>query len=303
MLHLSTVVTIPEKFTIYKINDVLCQIISPDLNPLDSKFIFDLTRIQFCDPGGIAVLYNLCMWLKESESVEMEIKIDSSTTNYKHRQAMAYIEDCGFFSYFFDVNNIFGNGELRSTTLPIRLLKVQDSYQWNRVTLKQWLQKSTGRNAEFSNIQVGIEEIFNNIQDHSSKRIGCVFGQFFPRRNEVVITASDFGLGIPNVMRTTFDLEDELELLLKALEEGVSTRSTPRNRGAGLPNIMRSLTSSNIGTVQILSNYAKVKIEDGEVTSKCRLKNYYPGTFFELTIDISNEELYESEEEEEFGWS
>ncbi|MCU7701380.1 hypothetical protein OM428_12430 [Enterococcus gallinarum] len=83
------------------------------------------------------------------------------------------------FSHFFDEEHIFGLGNLRSTTLPIKLLKVSDSYQWNQLTLKSWLQNCTKRNAEFSNIQVGIEEIFNNIEDHSSKNIGCVFGQFF----------------------------------------------------------------------------------------------------------------------------
>ena len=103
-------------------------------------------------------------------------------------------------------------------------------------------------------------------------------------------------------MRETFGNHNDLHLLLKALEEGVSTKSTPRNRGAGLPNIMRSLTTARVGTVHILSNHAKVIIEDGKISKVFSLQNYYPGTFFEVSINVDNDKLYEGEEEEEFEW-
>ncbi|WP_288551733.1 ATP-binding protein [uncultured Enterococcus sp.] len=297
-------VVVPTKFTKYALNEFLGNIISENLEPLDDTYIIDLTRLEFIDTGGVACLYNICMWLTEAASVVATFKISNINTTYKNKEAMRYLEDCGFFSHFFDEEHIFGLGNLRSTTLPIKLLKVSDSYQWNQLTLKSWLQNCTKRNAEFSNIQVGIEEIFNNIEDHSSKNIGCVFGQFFPRRkdNQICITISDFGRGIPTVMRETFGNHNDLHLLLKALEEGVSTKSTPRNRGAGLPNIMRSLTTARVGTVHILSNHAKVIIEDGKISKVFSLQNYYPGTFFEVSINVDNDKLYEGEEEEEFEW-
>lgn len=294
-------VYIPKKFTIYKINNVLNQIVSPQLKPKSDSFTIHLEEVEFIDPGGITALYNICMWLIKSEEVKADFKINTYPS-FRNRQAMEFLNDCDFFKRFFDEEKIFGKSHLRDTTLPIRLLKVKDSYQWNQMTLKNWLQKTTGRYADFSNIQVGIEEIFNNIEDHSSQSIGCVFGQFFPKSNSIVITVSDFGLGIPTVMRTKFPEKDDIELLIEATLEGISTKSTPRNRGAGLPNIINSLTTSNIGTVQILSNYAKVDIRNGIVSSKQRMSDYYPGTFIQLSIDVKNEELYSGEEEDDFKW-
>lgn len=296
-------VIVPTKFTKYTINNFLEQIISEELTPLDSKISIDLRGLEFIDVGGVACLYNICMWLEDS-FVDASFTLNNINPSYKNKEAMKYLEDCGFFRHFFSEENMFGESRYRSTTLPIKLLKVSESYQWNQFTLKTWLQACTGRIAEFSNVQVGVEEIFNNIQDHSSKNIGCVFGQYFPNKKngQICITISDFGSGIPTVMRKEFENDTDLKLLLKALEEGISTRSSPRNRGAGLPNIMRSLTKGSIGTVHILSNHAKIVIEDGAISKVASLGNYYPGTFFEISININNEKLYEGEEEEEFEW-
>lgn len=301
---MTTQVVLPNKFTKYELNNFLGNIISENLEPLDNQFIIDLTKLEFIDTGGVACLYNICMWLKEVVSVEAIFKINTINPTSENKLSMCYLEDCGFFSHFFDGENFFGVGRMRSTTLPIKLLKVSDSYQWNQFTLKVWLQYCTKRNAEFSNIQVGIEEIFNNIKDHSSQNIGCVFGQFFPKRtsHQICITISDFGRGIPTVMREKFGYQDDLKLLIMALKEGISTKSIPRNRGAGLPNVIRSLTNASVGTVHILSNHANVVIKDGEISKIFRHQNYYPGTFFEVSINIDNEKLYEGEEEEEFEW-
>ena len=297
-------VIVPAKFTKYTINNFLEQIISESLAPLDNEISIDLSSLEFIDVGGVACLYNICMWLAEETSVGASFKLNSVNPSFKNKKAMKYLEDCGFFAHFFSEKDIFGPTNLRNTTLPIKLLRVSESYQWNQFTLKAWLQACTGRLAEFSNVQVGVEEIFNNIQDHSSKNIGCVFGQYFPNKkdNQICITISDFGTGIPTVMRNKFGDNTDLNLLIHALQEGVSTRSTPRNRGAGLPNIMRSLTNSNVGTVHILSNHAKIIIEDGTISKVATLENYYPGTFFEISINVDNEKLYEGEEEEEFEW-
>jgi len=43
-------------------------------------------------------------------------------------------------------------------------------------------------------------------------------------------------------------------------------------------------------------------MKDGVVTSAVTTPNFYPGTFFEIEIDINNDKLYEGEEEEEFAW-
>jgi anti-sigma regulatory factor (Ser/Thr protein kinase) len=296
-------VTIPRSFTKLMISPFLSQIITQDNKPKDKEIIFDMTQVQFMTPGGVAALFNIGMWLQQVQGVNATFVVASKEEgSFKNLKAMEYLEDCGFFKQFFDSRIVYKEPMLPPTTLEVRTVKVKDSYEWTIKTLKEWLRRCTGRIDEFSNIQVAIEEIFNNICDHSSEQIGCVFAQFYPAKDIIVIAISDFGKGIPNVMRELYpDLTDE-KLLIKALEEGVSTKSSPKNRGAGLTNIMRSLTNEGIGSVHIFSNYAKLSVSNKEVTQELNTNTYYPGTFFEIEIDISNEALYESEEEDDFEW-
>jgi hypothetical protein len=90
-------------------------------------------------------------------------------------------------------------------------------------------------------------------------------------------------------------------LIREAFEEGFSTESTPRNRGAGLPNIKR-LTNNRIATIQIISNYGILSIADGEIVKYKDSDFNYSGTFFEIRIDTSNSSLYDDEIEEDFEW-
>lgn len=302
---MSLSVKIPPSLTKYNIPLVVNEILTPDLEPKSDEIIFDLTEVTWIDPSGVAALFNIGKWIDGFDNMKVTFRIaERGTGSYKNKKAMEYLEDCGFFEEFFGASDIYKkNHACRITTLPIRTLGVDQSFSWRYNVLKRWLQASTGRNLEFSGIQVGVEEIFNNIRDHSNRNIGCVFGQYFPNNSDrLVITISDFGLGIPTVMRQKYGDFKDHELVLKALEEGVSTDSSPSNRGAGLPNIMKSLTSNKIGTVHILTNYAKILIRDGEVKSAVTTSNFYPGTFFEIEIDINNDKLYEGEEEEEFAW-
>jgi anti-sigma regulatory factor (Ser/Thr protein kinase) len=296
-------VTIPSSFTRVKINQFLSQIITEDRKPKDDKIFFDMTKVTFMTPSGVAALFNIGMWLRQSQGVNATfIVAEKGTSSYQNIEVMKYLEDCGFFRHFFGSEILYKEPKLRPTTLEARTVEIKDSFEWATKTLREWLRRCTGRNDEFSNIQVAVEEIFNNICDHSSENIGCVFAQFYPAKNQIVIAISDFGTGIPCVMKKVYQSLDDTQLLKKALEEGVSTKSTPRNRGAGLTNIVRSLTNDGIGKVHIFSNYAKLTISNKEVEQEVILNTYYPGTFFEIEIDISNESLYECEEEDDFEW-
>lgn len=296
-------VKIPVRFNSTTINQVLNQIIDTDLTCSYDKVIFDLTSINFIDPGGVTVLTNLFKWLKK-KSIKIRIvrnkqNIEVGSKNYK---VMKYMEDCGFFKLHNFEDNIYGNSNLRPTTMPINIIKYKDYIQWNQNDFLLWLQKQTGSKSQFTNIQIAIQEIFNNISDHSTESIGCVFAQFYPYNKEISIALSDFGVGIPNSVRYLSPDCSDAELLEFSVQEGVSTQSTPGNRGAGLWNIIRGLTNSQIGEVFISSNYGRIWYSNKKVIKKKDEEAYYPGTFFEITIDITNPELYDIEEEEEFEW-
>ncbi|VTT35875.1 Uncharacterised protein [Enterococcus casseliflavus] len=296
-------VTIPWKFTRKTIDEVLSEVINPDLSPVSSKIYFDLTEVEFIDPCGMTALYNMCLWLQKTEDIEASFLLNPMNgLPPKNERPMMYLVDCGFFADFFKYKQIYREPRTRSTTLPVRTLKSEESYEWKSVVLKPWLQRCTNKYCEFSNIQTAIDEIFNNIADHSKQNIGCVFAQFFPNLNKIVIAISDFGIGIPTSMKKLNHNKSDAELLKIACQEGISTKSTPRNRGAGLTNIIMSLTNANIGTIHIQSNYGMIELSNKRVTKAYNKESFYPGTLFSIELSIDNDNLYDFDDEEEFSW-
>ncbi len=303
MHFLIKTIKIPSQFTKDRIDEVLEEVINPDLTPVSSEVEFDLTNIRFIDPCGMTALYNICLWLEVTEEVKATFSLYEKENLPKYNEKpMNYLVDCGFFKQFFKQKLIYKMPKTRDTTLPVRTLKSEESYEWKTTILKPWLQKCTKKYCEFSNIQTAIDEIFNNIADHSSQNIGCIFAQFFPRKNRIIISISDFGVGIPKSMRTIYTDKKDSELLEIACQEGESTKTSPRNRGAGLTNIKTSLTNSSIGTIHIQSNYGIIEIENKKIISLKESPSFYPGTLFSIELFLDNMELYDFDGEEEFRW-
>lgn len=296
-------IKIPYRFTHNTIDTVLESVIKPDLTAVSNKIKFDLRNVSFIDPCGMTALYNICLWLQKTEEVKATFLLHPRESMPKYNEApMMYLVDCGFFKEFFGEREVYKVPHRRDTTLPVRTLKSEESYSWKESILKPWIQKCTGKYCEFSNIQTAIDEIFNNITDHSSQKIGCVFAQFFPKLHKITIAISDFGIGIPTSLKWMYSEKDDAELLKISCEEGVSTCSSPQNRGAGLTNIIRSLTNSSVGTVQIQSNYGIIKIENKEIVKLETSNSFYPGTLFCIELFLDNDSLYDYDEEEDFSW-
>lgn len=274
-----------------------------DDKDIDELYV-DMTNVEFAEPSGVISLYNMLEFAKSKRDINIVWGIldpEFLKLRPKHMQAMYYLVDCGFFKPFEEF--VYKNPVLRQTMFEVKSIGTQKVEQWKVTDFKRWLQQQTGKSNEFSAICVAIDEIFNNISDHSTEKVGCIFGQFYPKTERIVIAVSDFGIGIPTSIRRRFQLEkSDNELIEYALKEGVSTESIPQNRGAGLSNIMKTLTSNGVGEFTIVSNCGIVSVQDNSIVASYALEETYPGTFFEISIDVSNEHLYDSEEMEEFDW-
>lgn len=263
----------------------------------------DLRQINFIEPAGVISLSNIVQWSKSSrhKAININFIIDVSADT-KNLKVMDYMSDCGFFENF-GKNDFYKKPSLRSTMLALKTLKTSYFSQWEQSDLIGWLQRQIERSNDFSAICVAIDEIFNNIADHSTENIGSIFGQYYLKKHEIVIAISDFGIGIPSSLKNKFSGEKtDDEWIIEALKEGVSTQSVPQNRGSGLANIIRALTINGVGSVTIISNCGKVILKNNKIVESLNFDESYQGTFFELRIDTSNPALYDSEEEEDFVW-
>lgn len=297
-------IVIPRDVNMYAIRDVVISFRKYSDNPdEDKKLIIDLTEVEFVQPSGVIALNNIIQWVMKHSGVDVGFRVtEEKSCVGRNRAAMDYLADCGFFSSI-GQPNVFKKPKTRSTMLSVKDLDTARVEQWKVTDFKKWLQNQTGKQNEFTSVCTAIDEIFNNISDHSQEKIGCIFGQYYPKNKEIIIAVSDFGIGIPQSIKNKFQkTENDDELIEFALGEGVSSQSIPQNRGAGLANIMKTLTTNSVGEFTIISNCGIVNIKNNIVNSSDVLEESYPGTFFEIKIDTSNDNLYDLDEEEEFKW-
>src|SRR5262249_20316196 len=134
----------------------------------------------------------------------------------------------------------------RSTTRPLMKIAHKDSHHWLDVQLVPWL---AGRlnvtQSSLYPLKACVSEIFNNIQDHTRYEIGSIFVQHFPRENRVNSAISDFGIGIPGNVRTRLSGLSDAQAIMKAVEEGFTTKSTPGNKGIGLDYLLKTVVLAN----------------------------------------------------------
>jgi len=212
---------------------LVSEIFDENLDARCSSIVFDFDHLQFIEPVGVVILSNIIESLKKS-------KVKYSLQNHNARTiANKYLDDAGFFRTYAG-KAVFPDCHKRTTTIPLRLVANQDATHFLYAELMPWISQEVGLSDDsLAAVRTSIEEVFHNIRDHSGVGVGCVFAQHFPNKNQIQLAISDFGRGIPTSIRTVKADATDQEALRLACQEGFTTKSNVRNRGAGLPNLMR----------------------------------------------------------------
>ncbi|MFP7171968.1 ATP-binding protein [Terribacillus halophilus] len=294
-------VYIPKKFKKTTMHLLIDEVIDSDMMPKSKEIRFDFSRLSFIEPSGVTILSNLLEWL-------MIRGVNVSLTGPKEMTtALKFLDDSMFFKHYLKTT-FSDHAAIRPTTSPLNIVSYDESFSYLDKTLLPYLSNMLSVNVKaLGDIKTSFGEIFNNIRDHANEKCGCIFAQRYPQRDpdEIVISVSDFGVGIPETIRRVHPSLDDSEALVHAIVEGVSSKSTPRNRGAGLRTLVHNVVLNNGGRIEIRSFYGILNISrntsgDLEVNS-LRSVNRYPGTFMEITLD-TNKFVREDVEEEEFEW-
>jgi anti-sigma regulatory factor (Ser/Thr protein kinase) len=294
----SVTVPLPYSFTTKSIHVLLEGALDDDLNPRANKVVFDFAKLNFADPTAITVLSNLVEYLKLKHGVKVFFRNFTFQT-----EGNRFLDDSGFFLRYVG-KPAFAGSKLRATTLPLEMVTYDRSYPWIHNTFAEWIAERVGLSpASFASINVCLQEIFNNISDHSGEKIGCVFTQHYPQKGEVMLTISDFGVGIPhNVRKVVQDITDA-KALEKAVVEGFTTKSTKRNQGAGLNILTRYVVANNRGRVYVQSlkgSFNCIYAASGVRMSSRNERVTYPGTLIQITFKTGS--LEPVGEKEEFEW-
>ena len=291
-------IIIPQKFRKTQFPLILSDIVSFDGEIIPDEITFDFSKLNFIWPAGVVFLSNVILWLENNNKLVYYKGLDN------YNQTISYLDDSLFFEQHCGMK-LKPSSSIRNTTCTLKKISRSESHNWLEQHLIPWLSSTTHLSeASFHKIKVCVLEIFNNIEDHADLDIGNLFIQHFPKKDVIIISAADFGAGIPAVVRKKCPSLCDSEAIILATKEGFTTKSTPRNRGAGLDIIIDNITEYNKAEVTIYSRNGMVTFSRGGEGIRHSVREgigFCPGTTFEISIPVKSI-INVSDETEDLEW-
>lgn len=294
-------ISLPRRLNRETMYVVLQKAINKDRNPVSEEIVLDFSSLtSFIEPCGVTILSNLIQWL-EKRNVTVHLlpgAVDKGECPNK------FLDDSMFFEHHLG-EKLSRFSQVRKTTIPLKKVDASSPIPWLITIFTPWLSRQLGVNPkQLVTIQVCIEEVLNNIRDHAEEKNGCIFAQYIPGNNEVVVSISDFGVGVPYKVQQIMPELTEADALLKAVQRGFSTQSTPQNRGFGLDNLIKNVVENGKGSVHIhsLNAMLTVKQKGSEISYKSKPSlGFYPGTLIDIVFKTDSTDIFDIPEED-FTW-
>lgn len=292
------IVDLPRNFDRESMYQLIDQTIDSDMEPRSKEIIFNFVTLKFIRPVGVTVLSNLIGRLKK---YGVRVTFQYPHANRKNRNCpISFLDDSMFFKHFLK-ETLDISASLRGTTMPLENVSYSGSYQYLSNAMRWLSHKLNLTEQSLGDIEMCLQEVFNNIQDHSAESSGSVFIQHYPTEKTVMIAISDFGVGIPHNIQRYEPFLNDAEALRLSIKEGYTTKTSPRNLGAGLFTLLQNVVINNKGSVYIHSNHGILNCNydgTGIELTQMNHKGFYPGTLLEINFRTDTIENIE----EEFSW-
>jgi hypothetical protein len=137
-------------------------------------------------------------------------------------------------------------------------------------------------------VRTCVQEVIQNIVDHSSSPIGGVLAaRYIESSAEVRVAIVDRGVGIDRKLRERYpDTTSSSIALERVIKGGYSSQSRPNNMGIGVSNLF-ALTQTAGGRMALFSGDAFAEVHGGMVGPRIYPTGcWFPGTavFFSLRV-------------------
>jgi anti-sigma regulatory factor (Ser/Thr protein kinase) len=251
---------------------------------LPEEVNFDFHQLRFVRPSGVVFLSNLANFLLRNDC---RVKFSGMNPN---SEPIRFLDDSLFFEQHMG-HKLNEFARPRETTQPLIQVRHTESHSWIRNTFIPWLSSCSGiAPHDLSELATCLGELFNNIVDHTEFDVGCIFAQWYPQEERVIVSIADFGSGIPaTVARVCNGLTDN-DAIAKAFEEEFTSKSTPRNRGIGLSFLLQNVVEILNGRLDVSSAHGAVifqKVGNSLEVVPYKGIGYCPGTLIDLEFDTS----------------
>lgn len=154
--------------------------------------------------------------------------------------------------------------------------------------VEQYLRRKYFAGKDLSAVHVSLSEAFYNVFDHANAG-GNAFTllQYDEVRRLLYVAVADFGEGIPTSVKSILkERHTDSEALSLSLQDNFTIRSTARNKGFGMGNILSCAKEA-----RIFSNNALAVI-NGQEQEFHDISFFFPGTllYFEVDLDSFEDE-------------
>ncbi|WP_299819443.1 hypothetical protein [uncultured Pontibacter sp.] len=268
--------------------------LSTNSEPIGTLAI-DFSRTSFMEPHH---LVSLACLIEEYHLAGITIKFNPSY-NTKFNKYLDDIKFCEYWNPGFNRNN-FTRGKI-STTLCLWKVSEEMIDSYANQAQQYFEQNYFSGEKDLVALSISLKEVFNNIFNHADSPVdGYVLTQYYPQRGngEIVTAVCDFGLGIPTKINNYLAANGYEKLKEdKALEQAFtlhfSSKSTPQNKGLGLPNLMSNVESLR-GDLHVYSNHACLNHACSKGSEFYVTNKSFSGTL--INVNLKTQYLPQSEE-------
>lgn len=244
-------------------------------------FNLNIENLYWFDANLSSVLFLYCHLLKKNNKLKFFIDYASlkGDLNVLSRNGFAY--------YVVENKDSFVPYDDRETVIPIKAFKIDDANSFVNY-IEQLLVKHRGLgNVKFSDkerIKNSYFEIFDNVGIHANSTtpvFAC--GQYFPAKNELKFSLTDFGDGFLSKIAKHTVGNENIKHAREAIDWAVKGNSSKENNikgGNGLKKILTYCFNSG-GSLQIVSDDCYWALENRTINT-FKVTNHTRGTTIHL---------------------
>jgi anti-sigma regulatory factor (Ser/Thr protein kinase) len=249
-------------------------------NEPETKLTIDFSNCDFLYPDYALIVLCAIKFI-ESEGIEVhgKIKLDKNTLIYNFLLKIDFFKNLKIQlpkikndikdNSFIEIQNYTSGNQLQVLHKIVKLLK----------------EKSKMDDNVFTGLDYCLNEILDNILNHSKEKEGWVVAQYFNKLNQIRLMIVDHGIGIQQALNEKYNFTGE-EALKNCIVSGVTN-----GRGQGHGLFATSLfAKENKGWLSIISGSNKLDVSESK-TSISEIK-FWQGTCVYLRINTNIEVDY-----------
>ena len=290
-------IRVPSGLSEYTIGQLILQIESYD--GCDSEITVDFSDLRIAYPIGSLVFAQYLKYNKDSRA--RILKFISSDT---HTNPISYLEYVGFFKFLGENPPQAVQVPTNKTYVPMGILEksnllslvydeklngrkdylLQDAIEMCSDNYSQWMFDKVEPVFSYC-----FREIIRNVFEHTGCLYCSVFGQIYPKRDEVEICIADSGRGNRNSLSEKYGehIDDEWALR-NAILPGITSESVKNsgkydNSGFGLYVLSKIAERFGYMWIGSCSKMLKINHQGVKVYEGC-----YPGTFVGINFRYSS---------------